>query len=228
MNDEELVKRWQQKRDRAALDELRRATRPLVQSQVNKYRANSVPQLVLEAKADQILVESADSYKFGRGATFRTHLFTNLKRLNRFSAARSNIATVPEARAQKITVYQRAYEELRAQKHRPPTSDELADYLNWSPSDILTMQRSLRRDIISSQLPAPARMDVEEARRRQLIENIWFELTPDEKLVFDYITGSHGRRQLSQGQDIAKATGFSQSKVSQLRTSIAHKMERYL
>jgi DNA-directed RNA polymerase specialized sigma subunit len=228
VSDEDLVKRWQQNRDRAALDELRVVTRPLVQSQVNKYRANSVPQLVLEAKADQILVESADSYKFGRGATFRTHLFTNLKRLNRFSTARSNIATVPEARAQKIGVYQRAYEELQAQKRRPPTTSELADELHWSLAEVLTMQRSLRHDIIGSQLPEPARLDTEEARRHQLIDNIWFELTPDEKIVFEYVTGTRGRRQLTQGQDIARATGFSQSKVSQLRTSIAHKMERYL
>lgn len=228
MNDEDLVKRWQTSRDRVALDELRRRTRPLVQSQVNKYRSNSVPQPVLEAKADQILVQSATSYRHNVGARFRTHLFTNLRRLNRFSAARSNIATIPEARTQKIGVYRRVYDELQTRKHRPPTASEMADELNWPLSEIMTMQRSLRRDIISSGLQAPARMDTTEARRRRVMNDIWFELTPDEQTVFAHITGTHGRRKIEKGRDIARATGFSQAKVSQVRTAIAHKIERHL
>jgi DNA-directed RNA polymerase specialized sigma subunit len=228
MTDEELVRRWQMTRDRAALDELRRRTRPMVQSQVNKYRSNSVPQPVLEAKADEILVESANTYKPGMGASFRTYLFGNLRRLNRYSAARSNIATIPDTRAQKIGVYQRTYEDLQARKGRPPTSSEMADELNWPLTEVLTMERSLRRDLPSSSLPGPARMDTEEYRRRQLIDDIWFELTPDEKVVYEYLTGTHGRRKLTRGRDIARATGFSEAKVSQLRTSIARKMEMHL
>jgi DNA-directed RNA polymerase sigma subunit (sigma70/sigma32) len=228
MTDEELVLRWQQGRDRAALDELRRRTRPLVQSQVNKYRANSVPQSVLEAKADQILVESAGSYRPGTGAKFRTHLFTNLRRLNRFSAARSNIATIPEARTQRIGAYQRTYADLQARKRRPPTTSELADELNWQPSEVLTMQRSQRRDIMSSGLKVPARMDTTEFRRRQVMEDIWFELTPDEQVVYAHLTGTHGRRRIERGQDISMATNFSPAKVSQIRTSIGHKIERHL
>lgn len=228
MNDEELVLRWQKSRDLASLDELRRATRPLVQSQVNKYRANAVPQAVLEAHADQILVESANSYRPGAGATFRTHVFGNLRRLNRFSAARSNIATIPEARTQHIGVYQRVHDNLQSEKGRPPTTSELADELNWPRSQVLTMQRSLRRDIASTQLPRQAVMDTLETRRKHVLEDIWFELTPEEKIVYEHLTGSHGRKKLEKGQDIARVTGLSQAKVSQLRTAIGHKIEVHL
>lgn len=228
MRDEELVKAWQERRDYTALEGLRQSTKPLVQSQVNKYRSNAVPQPVLESKADQIFVQSAKTYRHDRGATFRTHLFTNLRRLNRFSTARSNVGTIPEARAQKIGVYQRAHDNLQAHKHRPPTAAEMADELNWPLSEIMTMQRSLRRDIASSGLQAPARMDTSDARATQLMNDIWWELTPDEQTVFAHVTGTHGRRKLAKGQDVARATRFSQAKVSQLRTSIARKMERHL
>lgn len=228
MQDEELVKRWQNGRDRMALDELRRATRPLVQSQVNKYRANAVPQSVLEAKADQILVQSADTFKSGRGATFRTHLFTNLRRLNRFSTARSNIGTIPEARAQKIGVYQRAFDELNSRKMRPPTTTELADELSWPLSEILTMQRSLRGDISTSHTLVPTRLDTMDHKRKRVIEEIWWELTPDEKRVFSHLTGTHGQRKMTKGMDIARATGFSQAKVSQIRSAVGRKIEAHL
>lgn len=225
--DEELVLRWQKRRDKQALDELRRGTRPLVQSQVNKYRSNSVPMAAIEAKADQLLVQAVDSYKPGRGASFRTHLFNTLRRLNRYSAARSNIATIPEARTQQIGVYQRVYEDLMSQKRRPPTAMELADELQWSLSQVMAMQRSVRRDIVGSQMKAPARLDTTDARTRELINDIWWELSPDERVVFEYIEG-RGRRKLVKGQDIARATGFSAAKVSQIRSSIARKMERHL
>jgi DNA-directed RNA polymerase sigma subunit (sigma70/sigma32) len=228
MTDEELVARWQKGRDRAALDDLRRSSKPLVQSQVNKYRSNSVPMSVLEAKADQILVESANSFRSGAGAKFKTYLFGNLRRLNRFSTARSNIATIPEARAQKIGVYQRVYEDLKAQKRRPPTASELADELNWPINEIMMMQRSVRMDIVGSNMKAPPKLNTQNAKTKQLIRDIWWELSPDEKLVFEHITGTKGRRKMDKGQDIARATKFSAAKVSQLRSSIARKMEKHL
>jgi DNA-directed RNA polymerase specialized sigma subunit len=200
----------------------------MVQSQVNKYRSNTVPMSVLEAKADQILVKSAGSFRSGAGAKFKTYLFGNLRRLNRFSTARSNIATIPEARAQKIGVYQRVYEQMKDQKRRPPTAAELADELNWPLSEVMTMQRSVRMDIINTQVSTPPRLDTTDAKTRQLIQDIWWELTPDEKKVFELITGKNGKRKLDKGKDIAKATRFSQAKVSQLRKAIAKKMEAHL
>lgn len=227
MGDEDLVRRWQKNRDMAALDQLRRDTRALVQSQVNKYRSNAVPQPLLEARADQILVESINSFKFNTGASFRTHLFTNLRHLNRYSVARSNIATIPEARAQKIGVYRRVYERLAAEKHRPPTTSELADELSWPQSQVLDMQRSLRADVMASNVEVPTPMDMNERRRARVMDEIWYELTPDEQRVFAHLIG-RGKKKLEKGGDIARATGFSQAKVSQLRTAIAHKIEVHL
>lgn len=220
--DEQLVARWQKTRDAAALDALRTRLRPLLASQVSKYRANAVPQVLLEAEADRLMVGAAGSYKPTAGASFRTYVFTNLRHLNRFSAARSNIATIPEARAQKIGVYTRVYEQLATEKRRPPTPAELADELMWPLSEILTMQRSLRRDIPSPE-HSPGAVSYE-ARVGQVLSDIRHELTPDELRVFDLID----KKKITKGQDIARLTGFSPAKVSTLRTSIGKKMERWL
>lgn len=228
MTDEELVLRWQKRRDLGALNQLRQSTKPLVMSQVNKYRSNSVPQPVLEARADQILVESVESFDPKRAASFRTHLFTNLRHLNRFSIQRANIATIPEARGQAIGTYQRAFDRLQDVKGRSPTTSELADELNWPLSQVQTMQRSLRRDMPSGHLPVSATLDTTEARRKRVLENIWYELTPDEQLVYSHLLGIHGKRKIDSGGELSRVTGFSQAKVSNLRTSIAHKIEMHL
>jgi len=228
MTDEELVVRWQKSKDRQALDDLRRRLKPLTQSQVNKYRSNSVAQSVLEAKADQILVESAGKFRPTAGASFRTYVFTNLRRLNRFSIARANIATIPEARAQGIGTFQRVYDNMNEDKQRPPTTVELADELMWSENQVKTMQRSLRMDIVSSGMAGPHNQVMEQARYGRLIDDIWYELTPDEKKVFGHLVGRPGFSKLSKGQDVSRATGFSQAKVSQIRKKIGKKMERHL
>lgn len=228
-SDEQLVARWQRKRDLQALDEIRRRLKPMTQSQVNKYRSNSVSTPLIESEADRILVASADSFRAGGGASFRTHVFTNLRRLNRFSIARSNIASIPEARAQTIGMYQRVYEDMSEAKGRPPTTSELADELAWSQKAVLTMQRSVRRDIISSGIEVPASMDMTGARMKSVLDDIWFELTPDEQRVYALVTGTHGAvRKTDKGQDIARITGFSQAKVSQIRSAVARKIEAYL
>lgn len=223
--DEQLVARWQQRRDLAALDELRRRLRPLTQSQANKYRSNSVSTPLIESEADRILVASADSFRPGAGASFRTHVFTNLRRLNRFSIARSNVATIPEARAQNIGTFQRMHDELADAKSRPPTTSELADALSWNTKSVLTMQRSLRRDVVGTAVTVPSRMDMSGPRMRSVLDDIWYELTPDEQKVFSLVTGTHGQKKTEKGQDVARTTGFSQAKVSQLRTAIARKIE---
>lgn len=220
--DEQLVARWQRSRDMAALDALRTRLRPLIASQVSKYRANAVPQLLLEAEADRLMVDAAGSYRPTAGASFRTHVFTNLRHLNRFSAARSNIASIPEARAQKIGLYNRVFEQMSSEKRRPPTTSELADELMWPLNEVMTMQRSLRRDIPTPE-HTPGALNYE-ARVGQVLADIRHELTPDELRVFDLIN----KRGIKKGQDIARLTGFSAAKVSTLRTSIGRKMERWL
>jgi DNA-directed RNA polymerase specialized sigma subunit len=92
----------------------------------------------------------------------------------------------------------------------------------------MTMQRSVRMDIINTQVSTPPRLDTTDAKTRQLIDDIWWELTNDEKKVFEIVTGKNGKRKLDKGKDIASSTGFSQAKVSQLRKAIAKKMEVHL
>jgi DNA-directed RNA polymerase sigma subunit (sigma70/sigma32) len=227
-SDEQLVAKWQKTRDQATLDEIRRRLRPMTQSQVNKYRSNAVSTPLIESEADRILVSSAEAFKPTAGASFRTYVFTALRRLNRFSIARSNIATIPEARAQNIGTFQRVSEQLSDEKGRAPTTTELADALAWSPKSVTVMQKSLRRDVAGSSFQSPAQSDMSDAKIRSLMDDIWFELTPDEQKVFSILTGSRGQRKLLKGQDISRATGFSQAKVSQLRTAIARKMETRL
>lgn len=227
--DEQLAAAYAQRGDIAALNELRSRCQPMVQSQVIRYLTGPghISRAALEAKADELFVDAAKSFKATGGASFKTHLFNYLRRLDRYTKTNANIAKMPEARANVITHFTTQMKVLEDQKRRPPTNEELADHLAWPVSSVELMRKSMRREIPWSQVAGPQEQSMERARIDQLLDDIYYELSPDERVVFEHLTGK-GRKKLTQGQDIAKATGFSQAKVSTLRTRIAQRMTPYL
>ena len=228
MTDEQLVTKWQQRRDLNALSELRRRSARIVGSQVSKFTASPLPRSVLDSKADELFVDAASSYREGTGAKFSTHLFNHLKRLDRFVKQRGNIAYIPEARASKITVFQNAEKQLSDDIRRRPTDPEMADHLNWPVKEVSLMRKSVRRDIPASGIGGQHVIDITSARHQQLLHDIVHELTFDEKKVFNHLFGLEGKRKASSGRALSRLTGFSQPKVSLLRSSIAKKLEPHL
>jgi DNA-directed RNA polymerase specialized sigma subunit len=225
---DDLVSQWKRRRSTATLDQVRSQTAPLVESRIKRFRSSQVSDPVLRAKADEILVSSMKSYDPNRGASFTTHLHGNLRRMGRFTIQRANVAQIPEARAQKIGFYQSVRQNFIDEHHRPPTTDELADELGWPAAEVHRLERELRLDIPSTSLPIPHTLDMTDTAEDQLLRDIWYELTPDEKKVLDAVTGMHGVRKTTEGKALARKLGWSQAKVSQVRTSIARKMEPHL
>jgi DNA-directed RNA polymerase specialized sigma subunit len=228
MSDEELALKWQKNRDMLALSQLRASNKRLIKSQVSKFRRSPVPMSVIESKADELLVKAADTFQAGKGASFKTHLFNHLRRLDRFVKARANIAYLPETTANKITVFENAKKELADKKGRPATAEELADHLHWPIKEVKRQQKSVRLDIASSAIAGSHAADLTDARHQQLLHDIVYELTPDEKKVFAHIMGMGTAKKTDSGREIAALTGFSQAKVSNLRRSIAAKLEPHL
>lgn len=225
---EDLVLQWKKRRSNAALDRVRAQTAPLVESRIRRFRSSQVADPVLRAKADEILVQSMKTYDPRRGASFTTHLHGNLRRMGRFTIRRANVATIPEARAQKIGFYQTVRQNFMDEHHRPPTTDELADELAWPVAEVRRLERELRLDIPSTALASPHTLDMTEAQEDQLLRDIWYELTPDEKKVLEHVTGMRGAVKITEGKALARKLGWSPAKVSQVRTSIARKMEPHL
>ena len=225
---DDLVSKWKRRPSSATLDRVRAQTAPLVESRIRRFRSSQVSDPVLRAKADEILVSSMRSYDSRRGASFTTHLHGNLRRMGRFTIQRANVAQIPEARAQKIGFYQSVRQNFIDEHHRPPTTDELADELAWPAAEVHRLERELRLDIPSSALPVPHTLDMTDATEDQLLRDIWFELTADEKKVLDHIMGMHGAQKITEGKALARKLGWSQAKASQVRTSIARKMEPHL
>lgn len=218
-------------------DELRpllASMKPLIRKQVNvfKGRVRDIPPAAIEAEFNRHAMTAFRTYDPNRGAKLSTHVRNQLQKAKRYVATHQNIAYIPEHRVWKIGEFQGAQGELEERFGREPTTDELSEHLKWSPNEVSRMRTELRRDLPTSGFVSPEGGSIDPysmmpSREREVLNLIEYELSPQEKLVFDYTYGRHGKPSMQPGQ-IATKLHFSPSKVSRLRKSIADKMQRHL
>jgi len=224
-----LWETWRSDKRQDTLEPLLTSFKPLIRSAVRKWSGGGIPDPVLTAKAEIFAVRAFNSFDPGREASLGTHVFNNVQRLSRVVTSNQNVARVPEHRVAKIGTYQNAKGHLESELDREPTSLEVAERLNWSLKDVNRMESALRQDLLVSEdvlgdYQAAGWHDDE--RARDLVDFIYYELSPREKIVFEYLTGKYGKPKKT-ASEIATIMGVSNATVSRLRKSIEQKIEQH-
>ena len=220
--DEELVRRVR-RNDPRAFNELLTRHADLLRRKAEAFSRAPVPNSVLQAQAVKMLRLSADRFKPGGGAAFRTFLDHNV-RLTRFANATKGAARVPEHRALLIRRFSAAREALRADKDREPTATELAEDLGWSVRDVGEMETALsRRELATSGMEFDQLAGVED-RFAETAEFLYFALGPEEQLVWDYSLGRHGKPATASVAEIARKTGLTVDRVYAIKREIARRL----
>jgi len=231
----EQWQKWKQSGEKPTeLRPLLQSMRPLIKGQVNvfKGRVRNIPPAAIEAEFNRHAMTAFRSYDPNRGAKLSTHVRNHLQKAKRFVAANQNLGYIPEHRVWNIGEFKNAQSYLQEQLGRQPTSTELTEHLGWTPAEVGRMQKEMRAD-----LPASGFVDAQgqstdpgqflPSREREVMNLIGYELSPEEKLVYERTYGVGGQRAQTPGQ-IAKSLKFSPSKVSRLRKKIAGKIQQHL
>lgn len=201
--------------------------RPFVNQQANKWavRQRDIPPAAIRAEFTNQFVQALDSYDPNRGAQLNTHIRHQLKKAQRFVTTYQNPGRIPETRIYKIRKLQDAEMELDEKFGRSPTQHEIADHLKWSPRTVDVLQREVRKARPTSQFESDPSSYVP-SRQKEVLRLLPYELTSDEKAVFEHLYGVGGKPKLGPGQ-IARKLNMSAPKVSRLKKSIAQKYDRY-
>lgn len=194
---------------------------------VNQYRAAPIPTQILELQARRLAVEALEDFRPGAGMKPSTFVSTRLRqRLFRYVSEHQNVARIPEETVRKIGPYNRAVTDLTSRFGREPSAPELADHMGMPVSHVSRLRKMLDKTNISMTEFEPLEdyhhdPDMERARLG------YYSLTEQEKVVFDYLLGDHGKQQMKPSQ-IARKIGISAARVSALKKSIAKKIGPYL
>jgi DNA-directed RNA polymerase specialized sigma subunit len=231
----DLWRQWKSSNeDPDKLQPLLNSLNPVISAQVNRHAPPRMYRPAIEAEARALTVKALRKYDPSRGAQITTHVTTNLRGLNRFVKKHQNFTRIVEAQAHKIGEYQRTQDGLAEELGRPPTSLEIADRMKISVKKVERLKLEMRPDIfvIPTATEDGGMGDMNPFTEispvhREIIEMLPYELTTEEQYVFNHLFGLQGKKKTHSTGDIAKALGWSDSKVSQVKAKIAEKYKTY-
>ncbi len=213
------------------MEPLLNSLQPLIHRRVRQF-AGKVPvrSEAIRAEANRKTIEGLRKFDPSR-SQMNTYLTHELQGISRFVRQNQNLSRITEDRANRIGDFQRAKAIVWDRVDREPTTQEIADEMKVDRNTVMLLEQELRRDLVASSTAA-AQLDEdpfedETPADRQLLKLIRFELTPQELLVFEYLTGDGGKPQLKSTGAIARKLGWPDSRVSQHKTAIAKKIRRY-
>lgn len=221
-DDDALVARAK-RGDTEALNELLDRHKDLLQRKAAVFSAAPIPNSVIYGQAIRLLRAAIERYQPSAGVKFRTFL-ENTVRLNRFTTQYKNVARIPEHRALLIKRYIAAKKILEAQNDREPTVTEMADALHWSVNDVAKMEQALNRRELAASGMEFDQLSGQSDRFKETAEFLYFGLTPEEQLVYDYSLGAHGKRRITDVREMAKVTGLSTDRIYTIKKKIARQL----
>lgn len=224
----ELFERWRRHNDRRARDELVERFLPLARKLARRYVPSSEPYEDLVQVASLGLVKAVERFDPDRGFAFTSFavptIVGELKRYFRDAGWTLHVDRGAQERARKITD---AQQQISARTGRPPTVDELAQFLEMSVEEVLDgLQTAEAYDAISLDAPLAGDEDGTSTRLDAIgDEDQRLELVDEQATIF--AAARHLPRRERQilylrfGEDltqteIAERVGVSQMQVSRL------------
>jgi len=231
-NEVHLFNQWRATEHPKYFQELYTSMKPLLYDAAKKasYGSN-IPESAHRIYAAQNFLDALRTFNPEKGS-LQTHVYgavhNKAKRLNYMF---QNLAHIPEPRAMQIGLYQSEHSNLKDELGRDPSHSELANRLGWPVKDVMHIQKEVHKDLAMAEGTEETPF-FESSVDEEVVDHLYYELTPEEKVVYDLVLGKHGkpRMQKPNGKiDYAKigaAAGYSASKARTVWGRVRTKYER--
>jgi DNA-directed RNA polymerase specialized sigma subunit len=200
---------------------------PLIVREASKW-SQTLAKPLLETEGKRLTMQAFKTYDPKVGAALGTHVANQLQKMSRLAYSNINVARIPENKLLNYHTYQKAHADLSDKLGRPPTTDELADELAWSMDRVKEFRESIgRREMLES-----GGMDeageaglYQSEDQDNLIDFVYHDLPPTQKLIFEHLTGYQGAATLN-NQQIQKKLGLTQGSYSYSKQKLINAVER--
>lgn len=232
-NELEIFKKYRQTGDKRYFQQLYGSMKPIIYHAAKKaaYGSN-LPESAHKIYAAQAFMDSLRTYDPNKGSALGTHVYNAVQhKVKRLNYMYQNLGSMPEPRAQKVGVFQNEIENLKAELNRMPTNEEIAKRMSIPVSEVVNMHREISRDLSLGEGTEEVGF-AETSREEEALHHLYFDLTPEEKTVYDFVMGQHGKPQLVKSNKkidfdaIGRNMGVSASKVRNVLSSIKKKLEK--
>ena len=225
--DLEAWRRWKQSKSITDLELLLKQMDNVIHRQIANQKG-SIPDIVLELKAKEYAKQAFETYDPKMNVALSTHVFNNLKQLSRLNMTYKSAVRAPEHQQRVVGDFISAKQLLKDELGRPATSEELADHLKWNVKEIARLESTTRAEL-SDSLPMGHELESSFSNAQEDVDPmvIYFykELSPQDKLLFEYTTGYGGKPVLS-NQALADKLKISYSQLSYKRKLLIDKLKQ--
>lgn len=230
-----LYAQWQKNQSTPAFQKLYTSMKPLLHDAARKSAMGSnVPESAHRIWAAQSFHDALRTYKPTAGASLQTHVYNSVhQKAKRLNYMFQNLGHIPEPRAMRVGLYQNELENMKVDLGREPSSAELADRLGWGLKDVTAIQKEVRKDL-SLEGGVEETAFFASTEDEEILDYFYYELNPEEQLVFEYIFGRHGKPHMVKANNkidfdgIGQRVGFSGSKVRAIFNRMRPKLKKAL
>jgi DNA-directed RNA polymerase specialized sigma subunit len=209
--------------------------KPLIHDAAKKAAFGSnLPESAHRAYAAQAFMDSLKTYNPSSGAQLQTHVYGSVhNKVKRLNYEYQNLGKMPEPRAVMVGQFLNEFGNLRANLGRDPSSAELSDHIGIPLKQVTNLQKELRKDL-AMDMGTDEVSFMEGSKEEEFLNYLYYELTSEEKVVYEYITGHFGKPRMVKGNNkidyagIATKMGVSESKIRLLHNQIRKKYTKAL
>jgi DNA-directed RNA polymerase specialized sigma subunit len=226
-SDMDAWKTWKDKPTDAHASALLGQVSPLIHREVNKW-SGTLARPLLETEGKRLAMEAFHSYDPNKGAALGTHVVNQLQRMSRLSYANQNVARLPENKMLLYHSYNVAHSDLADAHGRAPTTDELSDHLGWPVHRVEEYRKSIgRKELLESgglfETGDAGLYDAD--KQDHVVDFIHHGLAPQQKAIFEHLTGYGGATQLS-NTEIQKKLNMTQGQYSYAKAKLIEHVEK--
>jgi DNA-directed RNA polymerase specialized sigma subunit len=219
----DAYKAWQTEDNPKTRGKLLRTVQPVVDTAIRSYAGKTSP--AVQSQAKMLAMQSFKTYDPAKGA-MKTHLLSNLQRLQRIAGQSAQPIHIPERIGLARNQLREAEEVLRDDLGRDPSDMEIANHTGLSLGRLAQIRKansginsgSVIDETGENYAPAvnmPGNTDAADAWQQM----VYYDLGQTDQVIMDYSLGLHGTPKMS-NTEIAQRLGITPGAVSQRKNKI--------
>jgi DNA-directed RNA polymerase specialized sigma subunit len=230
---EDAYEKWRQDQSQAELQNVVKRLQPVVDSAINRYVGQKAPPTVRQ-RARILTAKAVQSYDPDRGAGLNTHVYNQLRALQRMSPGISDPFAPPERFRRQQTDIKQATDKMFEELGRDPTDEEIADVTGLPSSRVQKVRNRMRariplsvyEDSFDDDDESPDVVGSERTKYDEWIDAVYEDLGEIDRLILMYRTGYRNADVLS-NQEIAMRLNISPAAVSQRARRIQQRLDQF-
>lgn len=232
-SEQDAFDQWKTSQDGTQLRNVVMSLKPVIDSAVSQYVGQKAAPTIRQ-RANILAADAVKSFDPTRGASLKTHVYNQLRRLQRMAPGVVDPLAPPERfRRQQVDIKQ-GVELLQEEMGRDPTDEEVADLLGMPSARVTKVRNRMRarmpmsvyEEASSDDDTAPDIVGSTRTPYDEWIDAVYHDLGEIDRLILMYRTGYRNSDVLS-NQEIANRLSISPAAVSQRANRIQRKLDSF-